>query len=181
MFPRRHWFVFLFCLGGDVVSWSIILCIRAIFGGHIFWGNGLWCVVPKDSFWCRRIADGYSGGTIGHGGWLREGFSPDTEFHEHVHVEQYEVVMLLVCIHLVGWITVAGLSGGLCWQWPIILAYYILGGLLGLVASWATAWLRGEPVYRGSSHEKSAYAQEGIEGDLNRSAELQKNRPLKEL
>lgn len=162
-FPKRHIFVYVYCLAGDLIGYLIALVMYAIFGGKLIWENGLWCAVPDESLWCRKIAKGFSGGTVGHGGWLRmrliggDGIDTELESHEHLHVEQYEVVMLLVFVILIGWTIQAIYLGTIAAMWPLLLVYWALGGLLGTVAAWIVAWLRGESMYRGNTMEEGAY------------------------
>jgi len=105
--------------------------------------------------------------TLGHGifygPWARESLSADswtrTQAHEHVHVEQFEasmvssflvalgVVVLLVAL---GHFRAAAVAGCVLWS----LGYLLMG-----VGGWLAAFFRGEPMYRGSQHEESAYAQ----------------------
>jgi hypothetical protein len=166
-FPGRHWIVYLYCLPTDIVAWLLVSILALITGGTLFWRNGLWCSIQGNSWWCRSLASGYAGGTLGHGGWLRAhvvgngGIATRTEFHEHIHVEQYEALMLFVTLLNVGWLTFLGITQGLT-LYPILfsLLVQVFGGLLGLCASWITAWLRGASVYRGSVHEEDAYSRE---------------------
>jgi hypothetical protein len=86
-----------------------------------------------------------------------DGIDTELETHEHLHVEQYEVVMLLVFLILMGWTIQAIHLGTLAATWPILLGYWALGGFLGTVAAWAVAWMRGESMYRGNVMEEGAY------------------------
>ena len=111
----------------------------------------------------------WGGTTLGHGifygplvvraadGWLR------VQRHEHVHVEQFEVVMLgafLVAIACfatllpLGHLVAASVLGGSIW----LTGYLVMG-----IAGWLTALARGEPAYWGSTHEESARAQDEVE------------------
>jgi hypothetical protein len=162
-FPKRHIIVYVYCLAGDLIGYLIALLMYVIFGGKLIWENGLWCAVLDASLWCRKIAKGFAGGAVGHGGWFRmsliggDGIDTELETHEHLHVEQYEVVMLLVFIVLIGWTIRAVHLGTLAATWSILLGYWAIGGFLGTVAAWAVAWMRGESMYRGNMMEEGAY------------------------
>ena len=166
-FPGRHWLVYLYCLPTDIVAWLLVSILALITGGAWFWRNGLWCSIPDSSWWCRSLANGYAGGTLGHGGWLRADvvgngcIATRTEFHEHIHVEQYEALMLFVAMLNLGWLLFVCFTEGFAWN-VLFFGLFVqtLGGMLGLCASWITAWLRGSSVYRGSVHEEDAYSRE---------------------
>jgi hypothetical protein len=72
-FPKRHIIVYVYCLAGDLIGYIIALLMYVIFGEKLIWENGLWCAVPDASIWCRKIAKGFAGGAVGHGGWFRMG------------------------------------------------------------------------------------------------------------
>lgn len=105
---------------------------------------------------------------MGHGGWVSEAYSGEegldspVEFHEHVHVEQYEVIMFTVMTVNVT-MAIASLLLGASYRilWVAGLVQ-LLGGVIGLISSVIVTKLRGEHAYRGSSHEEAAYAREAI-------------------
>lgn len=123
------------------------------------WQDGLWCELREDSFFSRVW--NYAGVTLGHGGIYNHGRSggpgvdTDTEQHELIHVEQYEVAMLVAFVagQIIFWsrMDMVGLVfGAIFW----VLGWYIVYG-----ASMLQAWLRGETHYRGNVFEESAYSQ----------------------
>jgi len=170
-----------------LVVWLAVALIRLFWGKKMWWSEwSLWTELRPDSWpsrsWYRRKIDGqyvenpeklhatrgkwrtWGGTTLGHGGFYGPGVpdGPDMntvcEFHEHVHVEQYEVFSLLG-------FTLALLVGGFLaavgsWEWGLVAggALWFLGGYLGFQSGWLTALLRGEEAYRGSAHEEHAYA-----------------------
>jgi hypothetical protein len=157
--------------------------VHAIIGKRKTWHwlDGFWFELDEKSWFVRKFYQGWGGTTLGHGGWYREGkigdektsverrggrnfivteqvIDTEIEFHEHVHVEQYEAAMLNA--FLVGAAVFLGFL-----IFTHIYAGIILGGGLWFtgyfrmaVSRWLTAWMRGEEVYRGSAHEEAAYA-----------------------
>jgi hypothetical protein len=162
-FPKRYLLSYLFCLPADIVCWLIVIAIRLRFlkGGYMFWQHGLWCEIPKDN-WA-----GMAGGIIGHGGWYRRGaigkgkeVDTEVEFHEHFHVEQFEVNMLrvfMISLAMAITLAIAGLATTRLIYFPIIL-WSVFGFLSWVVPGWIQAWIRGESIYKGSIHEEGAYA-----------------------
>lgn len=165
-FPKRHWIVNAYCLPADLLCWIIVIILWLVSGNYIYWNNGLWVTIIRKSVLGRTIFHRYGGGTLGHGGWLSAdligGKLIDTgvEYHEHIHVEQFEVVVTMVLM-------VLSVIGGVCvylgcfsqvWYW--LLGIWVLSGGIGLVSGFLVAYLRGEDVYMGSAHEESAYSQE---------------------
>lgn len=158
-FPFRYYITFLYCFGPDLVCWLIVLFIRLFKGGKLFWLRGLWCEI-KDESW-----RGMAGGVIGHGGWFGKGRAGDigvidtkTEFHEHEHVYQFEVVCLRLILQEIPANVIAHYKG--CLEEMLLLSLILwipLGILLWVGPGWLQAWLRGMPAYRGSIHERGAY------------------------
>jgi hypothetical protein len=165
-FPWRHWLVYVYCLAGDIICWASVLVLWVFFGDKLVWQNGLWVGISKGSFWCRVVAKGIVGGTMGHGGWYvldlmgDDGIDTKLEFHEHVHVEQYEVTQLVNVIIQAGHVIMHIVNGQLESTWLMTLLYWMFGGLVGTAAGWIVAILRGERAYRGSQHEEAAYSLE---------------------
>ena len=166
--------LYLFALPWNLtVAWPVVLLVRALWGENLRWetppsprpGNAaLVCDLRADSWPARTWYARWGGTSLGHGifykaGLAKAGAWSQIQTHEHVHVEQFEVSMLgsfvsgaIACAVLLGFghplpATLTGL--GLWW------AGYLLMGASG----WTVALLRGEPAYRGSAHEESAYAQ----------------------
>jgi hypothetical protein len=75
--------------------------------------------------------------------------------HERVHVRQYEDNCLLAAI--IAAVLVVPPSYGLSWIEGLIL--WGSSGLLWLLPNFVTGWIRFGDAYRGSEHERSAYAQ----------------------
>ena len=185
--PLRYALVFLWTLPADLIVWLVVFLIWALWGTKLQWVSGLWCELKPKSWparsWYRYRKNGkvlpnkfekrekygywltWGGTTLGHGGFYGpgrtegEGIDTKVEYHEHIHVEQFEVAMLTAFIigaalfaHLAitqDW--VSGLIGGG--------AIWIAGFFLKALSGWVTAWFRGESPYWGSTHEESAYAQ----------------------
>lgn len=178
MKPWRRILTFLVSLPNDLlVGWPAILLVWLFWGEHLRWeGEALVCQLKRTSWparsWYRiKVAGKYvqkkdgtwqtwGGTTLGHAifygpgrtlGGAPEFYGP-LQRHEHVHVEQLEVIMLHAFI--VG--TSAWLAGA---DWWIGAAIWATGYLLMGATGWLVAWLRGEDPYRGATHEESAYAQ----------------------
>jgi hypothetical protein len=75
--------------------------------------------------------------------------------HERVHIRQYEDLCLLGA--LISIVLVVPPSYGLSWIEGLIL--WGSSGALWLLPNFLTGWIRFGDAYRGSEHEKSAYAQ----------------------
>lgn len=185
--PIRHIIIYLWTLPLDIIAWLTVLFVWLFWGTKLHWLEGLWCELKPDSWptmtWYRRKIKGlhkinppefqkeygtwltWGGTTLGHGGFYGPGRSQgsgiDTvvEYHEHIHVEQAEVSMLITFIiglfifmYLLMLENVhnALIAGILVW---------ISGCFLFAAGGWVTAWFRGEDPYMGSQHEESAYAQ----------------------
>jgi hypothetical protein len=165
-FPRRHILVYLFTLPGDLICWTFVLLIGGFFGDRFVWQNGLWFEIAKDSWFYKTFLKDITGGTMGHGGWYRsdligeDGIDTKLEFHEHVHVEQYEAVMTAIFVVVLGFFLNGTIRGDISSVWLMSLVYWAIGGLIGAASGWLVAVLRGERAYSGSSHEEAAYALE---------------------
>jgi hypothetical protein len=73
-----------------------------------------------------------------------------TEYHEFIHIRQYEDLNLLGAV----------LGGLLCIvSWPTGLIIWATSGALWLVPNFISGWIRTGDPYMGSEHELSAYAQ----------------------
>lgn len=165
-FPKRQLLLFLFCFPSDILGWVLLLVTWVLSGDLIFWQNGLWITLKEKSWLGRSLFKNHNGGCICHGGWykteiLKKGKqinSIDTrlEYHEHIHIEQYEVVNLYTVIILVPMLCsnpsektaiLAMIIWACCW-W------------LFVACSMLVAWFRGEDYYRGNINEESAYSQD---------------------
>ena len=116
------------------------------------------------------------------GAWM--GMHPDhggtTEFHEAIHIQQYETANVLA----------AGVCGIVAfWEWRLALILYAFSGMLWLLPNFLVGWVRYHgttpdspallakrfgrlrnwwnkqqtPAYYGSDHERFAYAATAIE------------------
>jgi hypothetical protein len=53
------------CSGSDVASWIVVLCVRFMYGGRLWFLGGLWCELPQGKAEDRYVRP------LGHGGWYR--------------------------------------------------------------------------------------------------------------
>ena len=177
----------------DVICWMIVLFFRLFWGSKLWWKGGLWTELKPESWpsrtWYRYKFHGrfiqnptskwgingrwktWGGTCLGHGGFYGPGVSQgkkiDTsvEYHEHVHVEQYEVGMVrgfLIGLFVFGifieHFTVLGLiAGSIIW---------ITGFLHTMIPAWIVGFLRGEGAYSGSITEEHASAMTALRGYL---------------
>lgn len=157
--PNRYYLTYLWTWPWDLVVWLGVLVTWLFVGTKIQWQDGLWCELRRNSFFSRVW--NYAGVTLGHGGIYNAersggpGVDTSTEKHELVHVEQYEVAMLIsfisgIAVSVVGLSLPALITGASIW----VLGWYIV-----YYAASFQAWLRGEPHYRGNIFEESAYSQ----------------------
>lgn len=88
--------------------------------------------------------------TIGACMGIHSGHGEAVEFHEFIHIKQYEDLNLL-----------AAIIGGLCCivSWKLGLILWATSGVLWLVPNFITGWIREGNPYMGAQHELSAYAQ----------------------
>lgn len=163
-FPRIHLLIFLPTFPMDIIAWPIVLLFGLLFGRRLHWQNGLWCELKPCSWPVRTWWKGYGGVTLGHGGFYSSGnaggagIDTKVEFHEHVHVEQFEVAMLVSFLMALYVFIVMVLLGQVELAPLICIPIWASGWLVTLAGGWLVALLRGEPAYRGSAHEEAAYA-----------------------
>lgn len=160
--PWRYQLTYLYTSIWDIPSWVVLILMRLLWGKKLHWLDGVWFEIREGS-WLSRRFKGWSGVTFGHGGFYGSGVSggkgidTKTEFHEHVHVEWYESSMLRAFILGLAVFSISGFSVES--RWTIAsLAIWFLGAVLAWVPNWIQAWMRGENVYQGSTHEEAAYA-----------------------
>jgi hypothetical protein len=105
----------------------------------------------------------WGGTTLGpHAIFYGPGRRPDDQWapiqkHEHIHTEQGEAYMLLSFMYALPFF-IYGLVTHSVVVWVMALASWTLGYVF-MYTNFLIAILRGEPAYRGSHHEESAYSQ----------------------
>jgi len=183
--PKRYAISWVWTLPWDILAWLGVLLIWLFWGTKLHWQGGLWCELKPNSWptrtWYRFKVNGkhvmndvedqiykgrwktWGGSTLGHGGFYGPGRSggagvdTEVEFHEHVHVEQFEVAMFFGLLMQLIFVVILLIKG----QDPL----WIVHGILWTM-SWALtygcaavqAWFRGESGYKGSTMEEAAYA-----------------------
>lgn len=123
-------------------------------------------IFPKGWYFDKSSNTAWGGTALGHGifyGPYGRTFEVDwteTQAHEHVHVEQFEVAMFSSL--LFGLVVGIGLwvSGYVILGTVLFLSCWMSGYLIMGIAGWITAVLRGEQAYWGATHEESARAQD---------------------
>jgi len=161
--PARGALLYFFALPSDLLVWLAVLIVTAAWGRKLHWLRGVWCEFKPNSWPVRTWFKDWGGTTLGHGGWYApdhsggRGLDTPIEVHEQTHVEQYEVgcfvgfiLAVAFCLSHVLTDLAMGIGGGV--------AIWTLTGWMFMLAGYAVAWLRGEPVYMGSVHEEGAYA-----------------------
>lgn len=116
----------------------------------------------------------WGGTTLGHGGFYGPGrmysilgedpenagdIDTEVEYHEHIHVDQYESNMLrgmLMGITLFG--AILGSGGDRSWALLIGMLTWTFWTWMVTATNALQAVIRGESAYRGSVHEEHAYA-----------------------
>ena len=160
--PLRYNLTYTYTLLTDIIAWAIVFTVWVFWGTNLRWQEGLWCDLKPNrlKWWQRRIA----GITLGHGGIYthglagKSGIDTKLEFHEHVHVEQYEGAMLQAFIAAV-WVAIIFLIGGHVTEGLVLgLAIWGTGWVGYIVTRSIQAWIRGEDPYSGATHEEAANA-----------------------
>ena len=158
---KRPWYfilTFMWTIYGDLWCWLAVLLVR-LFGGQRLHGiDWSFWVETRTGTWLAKKME-YTGVTLGRGGVLREGRAGDldtidqpVEFHEHKHVHQYQVTMLISTVYTLYNYFICGAS-----EWS--LAVLPVGGVVAYLCAMLVAKLRGERWYRDNIFERSAYAQ----------------------
>jgi len=190
--PKRYFLMYLFTLPWDLVAWLIVLLMWLFWGTKLHWLEGLWFEFKLNSWptrtWYRRKINGvyemypvelqathgmwktWGATSLGHAGFGSpgafggQGIDTDTEYHEHIHTEQQEAVMVggffVQAVHIG-----AQLIQGQTPNWILHLVLWTLSWLIFYSSSMFVAWLRGEPPYKGNVFEESAYSQERSEAE----------------
>jgi len=162
--PKRYLLIWIATFPNDILALLMVLFCWAMWGHKLRWIYGPWCELKEKSWPIRTWYSGYGGTTFGHGGILGPGFAGgkgiDTlmERHEDVHVEQHEVAMVVAFTAAGAILAVLLQQPFSVWTWVLPLVVWCSGWPAYLIASWSVAFLRGESLYRGSSHEEAAYA-----------------------
>jgi len=92
--------------------------------------------------------------TLGACMWIHPQHGGTTEFHEFLHVQQYEDEAMKAA-----W--VLGIVA--FWEWKLALILYAFSGPLWLITNFIGGLARYGNAYYGSSHERAAYCQTAIE------------------
>ena len=178
---KKDWVIYLFTWPVDVLTWLLVLVMWLFWGHELEWKRGVWFRLKPNSWptrtWYKVKINGeymavpeqyqerlgkcltWGGTTFGHGGFYGPGANERTKYHEQIHVEQFEVIMVTVTLLALSVGITGSIWGGPEWAWITACGLWVMGWLLKAVSGWLVAWLRGEPAYLGSEHEESAYAQ----------------------
>ncbi len=81
------------------------------------------------------------------------------EFHEHIHVEQFEVFSLLGFIIALFTFIMLLIQATIEVAIGLSVSFWVFIAPLAFSSGWIVALLRGEPAYRGSTHEEHAYSE----------------------
>lgn len=140
--------------------WLILFSLPTLVLGHLLavlsltfgmaksraWKRGVWQLEWKP--WVAKRWR-YST-TIGACMWLHPEHGSWTEYHEWIHVMQYQDLNLLGAI-----------LGGFCCivSWRLGLILWASSGAPWLIPNFITGWIVHGSAYMGAEHERSAYAQ----------------------
>jgi len=192
--PWRYVLVYLWTLPNDIIAWLTVLFVWLCWGTKLQWIGGLWCEIkpqswPAQSWYRIKRANGrhilnplskseqygtwrtWGGTCLGHGGFYGPGrtrgpgVDTGVEYHEHVHVEQSEVIMLVMFLEALGVFTYLTVTQDIERAAIVGLIIWLSGIFVNALCGWIVAWMRGEDPYRGSTHEESAYAQTEVSKD----------------
>lgn len=157
--PRRWLLTFLWTWQADLISFTLTLLIRLMWGRTLFWADGLWTELREYSWPRRTWYKGFGGTTFCHGGFVSYDMRDRVIPHELHHVEQIEARMLagfvlgLTSAAITLWFGASNLHAILALEVP-----WFGSWIVNYLASLAQAYLRGEDPYRGSHLEEAAYA-----------------------
>lgn len=139
------------CLPIVLISYAIVLFIRAAWGKELWWEEGVLFVrLHPDSWPSRTWFKRWGGSCFGHGIMLAAASEQIVIRHELQHTEQIESN------------TIAGLVAALalCWMWPygLSLLLWPMMPVLCYLAGMLMAWARGSKrPYRDNFLERAAY------------------------
>lgn len=142
------WLRRLLALPLVLVSWAIILFVRAAWGQKLWWHNGILVARLSPTSWPSRTWFSRWGGfCCGHGVMLADDADEQVLAHEMVHVEQHEAN------------AIAGLVVGLLFvcATPFTLLATLLVPLFCYLAAMLGAVLNGKSAYRDNHLEAAAY------------------------
>jgi len=184
--PARYLLTHLWTWPWDLISWFAVLCIWLFWGTKLHWLGGLWCELKKNSWptrtWYRKKDEHgspqmhpiekqvelgmwktWGGSTLGHGGFYGpgrsggEGIDTEVEFHEHVHVEQFEVALWVSFLYACA-VFVHNAVAFNAYSYWLCGAIWLSGFAVFYCCALIQAWLRGESAYKGSTLEEAAYS-----------------------
>lgn len=154
----KRWIPYITAVFPDLIAYAIVVVLWALWGQRLQWKHGcLTMEFKKDSWPTRTWYKDWGGTTFGHGiiyNYDHLDWEP-IWLHELVHVEQYEAeclqnfIVFVFCCVASYWVP---------WLWMVGTFQWGLGALMGAMCGYATAWLRGEDLYRGSHLEEAARA-----------------------
>lgn len=144
----KKYITYILCLPSDLLGYLLTLFIWLFWGTNLHWDEGLWCELKETSWFYRKFYKGWSGTTLGRGGFYAPGRKTCCKDHEKFHVRQYTsstlgVVLAVVPLLFVSWWCIISLFFG----YPI----WIISGII-------ETWSKGLPIYRGDEDEIAAYA-----------------------
>ena len=147
--------LYLACLPSDLVAWSLVLILWALWGTKLHWEKGVLVAEYKPESWpVRTWYKTWRGTTYGHAVMLHPAHTDATIKHELVHVEQCEVTALFSLIWGSVFMAHSRSLYGLC----VVLAFLVANTFTYALMAMLTAVLRGESAYWGSIQEEAAYA-----------------------
>jgi len=158
---KLRFLIYIWCLPWDILAWLVILLMWSIWGTKLRWEDGLWFEFKRDSWPSRTWYNPWAGTTFGHGGILgyghsgKKGIDTKTEKHEHIHVEQFEVVMLSHLLMALLFIFFTEYNG---YSLFIFFTIWLSGGFLNYLIGGIVSLMRGKSFYTGNIKEMAAYA-----------------------
>lgn len=171
MRPKRRILLYLATLLPDLIGWLALLTLRPLHGHKLRWQKGaLTLELDALSFMSqlRTLPDANEDGvrepwgaiTLAPHAILFNYAEMDSLTHELRHVEQYESAAI-ACALITGMLFFTALP----W-WQALLPSFC-GPWIIMFAAYVTAYLRGEPFYRGAHTEEAAY---GGQNDANKKS-----------
>jgi len=146
-----NWWLILFTLPTLLQGWLVgLLSLTLGFSQYPSVKRGVLM-----TFWRPWFANRWRYSTT-LGAWM--GMHPDhggtTEYHEMIHIQQYEDMNCLGAL----------IGGIVCiFNWRLGLILWAFSGMMWLLPNFITGWIRYGNGYYGSSHERFAYCCTAIE------------------